>query len=269
MTLILSLVTPSVVVQLSDRRVSFLRGGRVEARDDLTNKAVVYCGRVAFSYTGVAEVRGQRTDKWIANVLSEAALLPKGFELLRKRGTAAFRGAGLPLSIVAAGWTFRPPDGHLAPFYSIVSNSFANGRWLREPMDRFVWVIEVAPERRFGLFIAGRTVPSNDRRSLHRNLKRVSHRGLHVSNAIRLMADTVRSRARFDRAVGEDLLINCIPKAAVSSSSSRQVTLISGSPLPDVPTFLYMPAARDEPIVHGPTFVCHGAVMSDFQAGPL
>lgn len=131
---LLSPLTPSVVLRVSDRRVSFVQGNRVMPRDDLFNKAIVYDGRVCFPYAAMAEVLGERTDVWLAKVLAESGALDNGFELLRQTCTEVFshgKMEELPLGVVAAGWSCRPPDGQLAPFYSVISNFFINGRWAR------------------------------------------------------------------------------------------------------------------------------------------
>src|SRR5216110_2594679 len=91
MTMILSCATQRYVVQVSDRRVTNMLTGH--CLDDDSNKAVVWCGRVAFAYTGLSEVGGVRTDQWIARTLSDAAAetLPDVFDALRDGATTAFR----------------------------------------------------------------------------------------------------------------------------------------------------------------------------------
>lgn len=273
MTMILSLATPTLVLQVSDRRASFVQRSRIVPRDDLTNKAVVYDGRVCFAITGVTEVLGERTDIWLAKVLAEAGALDKGFELLRQRCTEAFsrgRMKGLPLGVVAAGWSYRPPDGRLAPFYSVISNFFVNGQWVRNPLKRFLWALDVAPDKCFELFSAGRELSEVRRRNLKRNLRRAMERRVDVGNAVRLMTEEIRRRASFDTAVGKDILVNCIPRGAVNpSGASSEVMIMTGQPVPNISTFQYLPAGDSRGITYGPTFVSGGTVMSDFESGPL
>src|SRR5262249_205713 len=52
-TLVLSALTKNVVLQASDRRLVWIHDGAVTDKDDMANKAVLYCGRLAFSYTAV------------------------------------------------------------------------------------------------------------------------------------------------------------------------------------------------------------------------
>ena len=63
MTLVITAIFPTVVLQASDRRVTYLQGGRTISADNERNKAVLYCNRVAFSYTGAAEIFGVPTDE--------------------------------------------------------------------------------------------------------------------------------------------------------------------------------------------------------------
>ena len=52
MTLVLTALTQHEVIQVSDRRFTYLSGGSVVRRDDEKNKAVLFCGRLMFGFTG-------------------------------------------------------------------------------------------------------------------------------------------------------------------------------------------------------------------------
>jgi hypothetical protein len=55
MTLVMSLITESWAIQVSDRRLVWLGPDSVVSRkDDERNKAVLWCNRLAFAYTGLA-----------------------------------------------------------------------------------------------------------------------------------------------------------------------------------------------------------------------
>jgi hypothetical protein len=69
LTLILTLVSKVNVVQVSDRRTSWIPGSRREEFDPLANKTVLFLARdaaVTLSYTGLAFLDGIPTDEWIA-----------------------------------------------------------------------------------------------------------------------------------------------------------------------------------------------------------
>src|SRR5438105_13572438 len=74
MTLLLMAGTWDKVVQASDRRLSVVRNGRTERRDDEHNKAVcVLCedAKFSISYTGLGKIGLVRTDRWIACSLQD------------------------------------------------------------------------------------------------------------------------------------------------------------------------------------------------------
>lgn len=68
MTLILSALTHSYVVQVSDRQLS-LGGKRI---DPPTNKSVIFCGHIAYGYTGQAFIENKATELWLVDVLAGA-----------------------------------------------------------------------------------------------------------------------------------------------------------------------------------------------------
>jgi len=56
MTLVLSLITSSWAIQVSDRKLVRLDAeGKVTWKNEERNKAVLWCKRLAFGYTGIAE----------------------------------------------------------------------------------------------------------------------------------------------------------------------------------------------------------------------
>lgn len=73
MTLVLSLISESWAIQVSDRRLVYVGpDGTVVRRDDEKNKAILWCNRVAFSYSGLGELGpgGEGTDTWLARELA-------------------------------------------------------------------------------------------------------------------------------------------------------------------------------------------------------
>jgi hypothetical protein len=66
-TLVLDCFARDAAFQVSDRRLVDPERGTIV--DDETNKAVILNGRVVFSYTRLAKIRGQRTDEWLARAV--------------------------------------------------------------------------------------------------------------------------------------------------------------------------------------------------------
>src|SRR4051812_35099238 len=73
MTLVLTALTHNEVLQVSDRRYTHIRGGTVVKRDDENNKAVLFCGRLMFSFTRIGDLGIERqTDLWLAGRICDA-----------------------------------------------------------------------------------------------------------------------------------------------------------------------------------------------------
>ncbi|MEX3763691.1 hypothetical protein [Paraburkholderia phenoliruptrix] len=72
MTLIVTISTPSCVIQAGDRLITRNVTGRIEEVDAQSNKSVLYeasDGLLAISYCGNAYIEGRPTDEWLAGLL--------------------------------------------------------------------------------------------------------------------------------------------------------------------------------------------------------
>lgn len=156
MTLIVSVIAPDLVFQVSDRRVTLLHSdGRREIRDEPLTKAVVYCDRAVFGFTGYAEVDLKRSDLWIADQLKDVHDLGDGFDKMRRRLTEVFRRPRYRggHTVTSAGFKLNG-DGTTTPFYALVTNQFAEGKWLAKPTSDFRWLTELAPAGTVDVFAA-------------------------------------------------------------------------------------------------------------------
>ncbi len=92
MTLILSIATPEFVLQVSDWRLMRLDGRRATCIEDDANKLTVFCNRMVFGYTGLANIGDQKTDVWLAQTLSKLSDndLAVVVTQLKERATDAF-----------------------------------------------------------------------------------------------------------------------------------------------------------------------------------
>jgi len=143
MTLILTCLTARTVYQVSDRRLTYIANPK-KIKDDETNKAVLV-GRVGFGYTGLAEIGQERTDDWLARVISEGPIddMAKVAERIRSAASAAFRSLSRKdrhHAFQGAGW-FRldEDEGRLSPGIITVHNAIdeQTGQWVSEPFDEF------------------------------------------------------------------------------------------------------------------------------------
>jgi hypothetical protein len=141
-TLIITVATRTAVYQASDRCVTWLaRDGTLDRQEDDRNKAVVWCRRVAFAYTGLAQLGPSgRTDLWLAETLAaiEAEQVRSTgfrgqdqlFAELSARAAREFetspwvdlRAEERRHAFVGVGWARFDPSGPLVPYRALVSN---------------------------------------------------------------------------------------------------------------------------------------------------
>lgn len=147
MTLIISCVTTSHVVQVSDRRLTWLTGSNSgQMADDNRNKALVICNRLVMAYTGLAEITGSKTDEWLLDVASE--IIPynpqRVCETVAERAAEEFRRVRLSSTkkrhaFLVSGWAkLNSRDARLTPFVSAISNALDDQwHWISEAEDIF------------------------------------------------------------------------------------------------------------------------------------
>jgi hypothetical protein len=158
MTLVLNVLTPECVIQVSDRRLVKQTTGaeRAVLHDDEANKAVLWRGRLAFAYSGLADLgTEQRTDLWLARTLAEIQEESRTsgepgvndqrhlLAQFAERCTAEFRRASIQSldgdmrtqSFVAVGWAKFNGEPDFSPYLACVSNLYARSdlKPLRDP----------------------------------------------------------------------------------------------------------------------------------------
>ena len=121
MTLVLACLTDDAVYLVSDRRLTSSRPPHAVVDDDC-NKAVFLDGRIAFGYTGLAEIAGTRTDDWLATALADGPTNDLSLTAARvaQRASADFASMHLPLewkrhAFLGAGWFRLKGETTLAP----------------------------------------------------------------------------------------------------------------------------------------------------------
>jgi hypothetical protein len=269
MTMILSYITHTHAIQVSDRRVSILDKGKYTVRDDTSNKAVVYCGHVAFSYTGLAQIGAEPTDEWITRVLQGSASLDDAFERLRANADRDFTRYRINRrhAFIGVGWGLEKPGDELTdllPLLVVVSN-YHRG-WREQPaLGPFTMEGDLLPKSMPDhLFAAGWPLSPEAQTTLRRDLRRSLEHGSSPAAAVRLMGSEIRKFARADPAgpVGQSLMALSIPKAAVSPEGEQ--FLLSGPP-GETATFLYVPEGADTEVFYGPNTVCGNVSSTGFR----
>jgi len=269
-TLILGCATQKHAVQVSDRRLVTPDG---QLFDDDTNKAVLFCGRMALSYTGLAELDGKRTDLWLTEVLSSCQSLSDAVYAIRDRSTSIFQSIALPPQLkrhafVGVGWSRRSAEEPYRPMLCSISNAQDDElNWIPVPREEFrVRVFLLQESHRLGFMSAGQSLDVRDTISLRRNLLRCAARGIGPRSLLKLLVSAIDKVAATNPTVGRNLLSISLPLEAVGSPD---LFVVSAPPSESSLSFLYMPVGSGRVIQYGPSFVCQGVVMTNFQAGPL
>ncbi|HEY3935768.1 MAG TPA: hypothetical protein VGL65_14235 [Gemmatimonadales bacterium] len=274
MTLILACLTPTHVYQVSDRRLTALSGASAGApMDDERNKAVLFEGNIAFGYTGLADLPGDRTDVWLAKTLGSGPTddLSVVLERVRTSATVVFRSLTLPRparrhAFAGVGWTKRHGLNELLPTTILIENALdSNSDFEVSARDDFRTRIQqyAAFKRGFAVHSVGARVNPGQRNAILRAVGSLVKRNRSPLALLQTLSYAVRWMATFDSTIGSSLMGLCIPRAAVARSiAAGEIVILSGAPMIDVPTFLYLGANQNRMESYGPTTVAGGWVSS-------
>lgn len=287
MTLVLSLITESWAIQVSDRRLVWLGpNDEIVRKDDERNKAVLWCNRLAFAYTGLAELgpRREPTDEWLTRVLSEWWVEAGEVEqkqdavvaAIADRAGAAIRRPRIARAIpphlrrhafVGTGWARFDGKGDMAPYIAQIHN-FPKSKDRHAPAaDKFAVAILRLPEgeKQISVNWMGQELEEPETAMLEQ-LKRADPRSREYGeHAAQVMVRVVRSVASRNELVGRGLLISSLPRWAIHPREAETFVVASG-PMAGELTFLHLPANADEPVIRGPRYVCEGRQMANFEA---
>lgn len=283
MTLISTLLSNNVVLQISDRRVTWLQNGVAQNVDDRRNKAILYGSRFVVSYTGIANLAAScshdaynleksGTDLWLVEHLSRYDNIASAFNdmprvLAQRCASGLFRGQSL--GIRAAGWRH---DGSnmstgFVPFVIEVKNYDSAGRLHDQRGTRFVTASLSGGD---GVWIGwlGRSVSVKLKARLTRTLRRILTKRASINAVIQSIVDTMRQAAKHDTLIGKDLLVCVLPRTAARPDGFEHLALF-GRPREDAITFEYLPANSDLRVQYGPHYVSRGVALTNLKGGPL
>lgn len=276
---------------MSDRRLvkQATGAGEAEFEDDESNKAVLWRGRLAFAYSGLADLgEHRRTDLWLANALAAIPEEARGvpgphildqrylLERLADHCTEEFRRTTIQSldtemrrqAFVAVGWARFDGEEHFSPYLACVSNLYAREDPvpLRNPADEFSFWVRRLDASEGGYFYAeGQRLGDEEQAALVQRLGALDAAFPGPDPLIEALIETVREKADAPHSlVGRGLLVNVLPRLSVVAGQSDSMVLL-GPPLPDRQTFLYLRSDQGAPDEwYGPTFVGDGMVMSGF-----
>jgi len=275
MTLILSLATRDYIVQVSDRRLTIGSGTRVgKVVDDDSNKATLFCSRMSFAYTGLADVDGKRTDKWMVDVLSKVKndSLSDACHELVSAANAAFaniRNKKIKRqAFVGIGWTRSGPHEPFKPIICNVTNALNDElEWLPEANDSFRLQCRILEADEPYLFVAtGQRLPRNINRELERNFSKISKRRIGPLAIGRVLAETIWKISSQNSTVGSRLLLVNLPKVAVEQPTGM---VLAKMPDENTISFMYFSPENKDGVIYGPNYVCGGSAMTNFRSGSI
>lgn len=288
MTLIQTLLSPTRIVQVSDRRLT--RKG--ELISDGTNKAVSWCGKFFIAFTGPAFMDRRETDlptsKWIAATLARNGdangCVSDVVEMLRKSLDTRFK--GLPhtwdrrMTVTMSGFAKYPDvpgDGVTSVCYSISNYERYDDGHGRvnihpKPFPNFeCHLVRYIGHASAGVEFFHRTngyhFDAEDMR-LIRKLGPRLYQDQCWDGMVRLMLKVQRDisvrgdpkKAGLVSGIGLDAMVMSLPKLAYDDPMGR--TLLTDLSTPyladDRPSFTYVPAMGFNGEAHGPHYVCSG-----------
>ncbi len=264
MTLILSCITTQYVFQVSDRRLMWASGPKKgQIAEDDRNKAVVLYNRIAFGYTGLANVPRTKTDAWLVEVLAKVKPYnpARAVNLVAHDATAQFRRIPLDRSLkrhafIAAGWARFALDGPMRPFLCAISNALGDRwHWLNKARDEFtVKMVPLPNNMPFAFYSAGANFGRKNDLTVRRRLRSCVDKKVGPEAYIRVLAESIRGFSTPQNGVGKSLLAVCLPLTATARGGGMIMPLDKRLP-PDEAACLYIPEGEDEGVLYGPNLV--------------
>ncbi len=263
MTLVINCLTHDYLFQISDRR--FVRLPDYKIVEDDANKNIFYCGHVAFSYTGLAEIEGKRGDTWLLDNLPES--FETWINVVKEKATEAFKKIKLPSqykrhAFVAIGWLRDKREGPLIPAVVSISNfQGPKGEDLGTAVDEFtVFSFGLPKNIPFLIYSKGQPIPEAELKQLYRNIKTCIERKTGSKTILRNLVITMRNVAKNNKAVGKNLLALGMPKVAAGKPG-----MVYPFVEDKMNTFMYFPSDSLKGVAYGPSIKCVGFTMSGLE----
>jgi hypothetical protein len=219
-TLIISVLTDEYVALVSDRRVTWSDGRRV----DTDTKTFNLYGQFLMGFTGLARINGFRMERWVADAL-RGVPTDEYFNVLAQKIGAAFDrlrpSDRKPQAFLATGYASLKPGGRVYPMNVVISNSINNnGDFSASAMQReFTIYMEPLGNRKHLVRSVGWPMPDKVRKILEHKI-RVVTRGdpFNPERAAGPLVYALReTAAKSKEYVGKAALFTSLPRSAVPS----------------------------------------------------
>lgn len=215
MTLIQTLMTEDLVVQVADRRLTKSNGS---VFDDYTTKLVCWRGCFSIGFTGIARINRAQTEPtsdWIAKLLADCNSFEQGIGVLqaeasKRIGNLSAWYADRRLAIVVAGFDFRKD-----PQVAQITNFRPGGPMPLDPSHFETYLHSRLPGHKSAFLVAGGGLtrplhPQLLSRYVPKILKQ--ERGDGVTRAAKLMVKIQRQVSDDNPRVGRHAMCVAIPR---------------------------------------------------------
>ena len=267
MTIIVTALFQSHVIQVSDHKLSWYKGKNLVRQEDRWNKATVFGDWATIAYTGPARLPDQRTDQWITETISLTTSVDEAINLLWEAANDRHRRKQWnppELAIVIAGWM---QDGdQLQPFRAAITNYLLPDGQHGPAREQFNVLLSRQQEAGLGIYIAGRDMPRRDVMTMGRTLKRAFRRGVSMPTMAKVMVTA--ARGLHNRWIGESFNAVIVPRPVPGRPFQGVIGAMQGGPQPDNPLALYFPGPNAEPDYVMPNFGGGGLAITDFSVIP-
>jgi hypothetical protein len=280
MTLVIACLTEKAVYQVSDRRLtSFTCPDTVI--DDERNKAVVVNSRVAFAYSGLSAIGGERSDDWVARVIADGPTndMAQVTHRIKERATRDFQQLNIASrfkhhAFQGVGWFRLKGEDWLSPGVITIDNAIDHqtGTWLAEPRVEFQ-VTTQFPSKLPGSCIlnsVGLPPSAEEKNAVVRLVRKCAkHPRTTCRTVLHSLIISLRWLSSRHSQIGHGLMAICLPKRSVEESErTGHMLMIAGPPSDLISSFVYV-SATGSAVTFGPHFVGGRSVLTDFKAGNL
>lgn len=279
MTMVVAAMTRDYAFMVSDRRLTYSNSGKLYT--DHESKTVILNDQFVLAYTGLGDLGGMPTHRWVASALSSQPP-EKWLQGLAEEATKAIRRVHLPRSMRAhtfllVGYAWSPKgQRQLVPVSFIISNCHSSdcGR-LATPRDTFIVApLPLANLRSVVFFVGSGRIQRARRLLLQRTIRRYLRANPErPQTALAMLASEVLAVAERDSLamaklgrdsrVGRNLLATSFPRKAYGKPASVAIQPSSADWEKEITSVYVGDDARF--VTYGPTVVYPGLEIADMR----
>lgn len=260
----------------ADRRLTRANDGALV--DDMRNKCVIYDSRIAFGFTGRAEIERKPTSEWLAGELAKegSSDLGKVIPRIALRLTDFIRTVGSPdpmqraVEIVGVGWSNLLGHG-LTRTYLRISNIGAQA--VDKEFRVFIQPAWSHQNPTTLLRVSGQPLGPIARKTLVRSLRHRSKHGESAALVTRDLVNAIRSTSDQNPTVGRKILTVVVPRPVPTLKGSPRKywrgVAVGSLAAAEMPSMLYWEDGHWNGITYGADVAGPGVAVTNVVAGPI